>query len=147
MKDPAAILRKAYIDRLTGQITSNNKVVKIYDSFSTDANTKPPYIVITGYTDSEIGEGSKQSYGLECFITLTVYTKFQNSYGGQLQADNIVNQITELVRTRSNGYFDLSPDWEVITTLKDSSFAREEMVSDGWISSRIIRFRHKLQEL
>lgn len=147
MLDAGYILRQKYFERLNGAVTYNSEIVGVYDSLSVPENASYPYITLGNYTASEIGEGSKQSFGLETTLQVDVYTKFENQFGGQLQADNISNQVIELIRTRQSGYLDLSPNFQVITVLLDNTQNIQADVATGWLNQRVLRFRHKLQQL
>ena len=72
--------------------------------------------------------------------------KFDNSYGGKIVCDNISNQITELIRTRQDGYLDLSPDWYIIRTLLESTNSLEQVITTGVLTRRFIRFTFKIQQ-
>ena len=61
-------------------------------------------------------------------------------------ADVISNQVMELVRTRQDGYLDLSPDWYVIRTLMESTNTLEQLIDTGVLVRRLIRFTFKLQQ-
>jgi hypothetical protein len=147
MKDAGYILRQKYFERLNGNVTDNGLNVPIYDSVSVDANVEQPYICLSTYSATEIGEGTKESFGQETFLNVEVVCKVDNSFGGKTQADNIYNQVVELIRTRQSGYLDLSPNFQVITILQDNTTTIEEIVQTGLINRRITRFRHKIIQL
>jgi len=146
MKDLGLTLRTAYYERLNGAITLNGSDVPIYDSVSVPADTVEPYILLTDFVSTEIGEGSKQTYGQNCFFSLEVVTKFPNAVGGKDDADSLVNQILTLVRTRQAGYFDLSPDFNLVSVVLDATQTIQELASDGMIVRRLIRFGHLIYE-
>lgn len=152
MLDAGYILRQKYFQRLNNAVTyvdaNNNTItVKVYDSLSVPEDASYPYLVLNSYTASEIGEGSKQSYGLETTLTVDVYDKFDNQFGGQKLTDDLANQVIQLVRTRVSGYLDLTPNFQVITILLDNTQNIQAEVATGWLNQRVLRFRHKLQQL
>lgn len=147
MKDIGLSLRTAYYNRLQGAVTYGGEVVNVYDSSSVPSVANKPYILLSTYISTELGEGSKQSYAQEVTLLIDVVTKFPNSMGGKKIADTISNSVIELIRTRQAGYIDLSPNFQIITTLLDSNNTLEELVSDGVVVRRLIRFRHKIFEL
>ena len=146
MKDIGLSLRTAYYNRLQGAITYAGSVVNVYDSSSVPSNADKPYILLSTYISTELGEGSKQSYAQEVTLLIDVVTKFPNSMGGKKQCDTISNSVIELIRTRQAGYLTLS-GFQIITTLLDSNQTLEELVSDGVVVRRLIRFRHKIFEV
>lgn len=146
MKDIGLSLRTAYYNRLQGAITYGGEVVNVYDSSAVPNTANKPYILLSTYISTELGEGSKQSYAQEVTLLIDVVTKFPNSMGGKKQCDTISNSVIELVRTRQAGYLTMS-GFQIITTLLDSNQTLEELVSDGVVVRRLIRFRHKIFEL
>lgn len=146
MKDAGLILRQKVYERLSGVITYNNLTISVYDSSSVPAEAEKPYILLSQFNATELGEGSKQSYGQEVSLLIEIYTEFGNSYGGKYACDVIANQINELMRTRQSGYLDLSPDWSVIRTLYESSNTLEELTQTGVLVRRLIRYTFKLYE-
>ena len=147
MKDIGLSLRTAYYNRLNGNIIVNSVNIPVYDSSSVPLTISKPYVLLSTYTSTEIGEGSKQSYAQEVTLLIDVVTIAENSSGGKKKADEISNAIIQLIRTRQAGYIDLSPNFQIITTLLDSNQTLEELVSDGIVIRRLIRFRHKIFEL
>lgn len=147
MKDASNILIKKYYERLNGAVTYGGKTLKVYDTYAVDANANQPYITLSGYLDTEIGQGAKDTYGLEVYLTVNIWYKFTNSFGGTKAVNDVGNIISELIRTRQAGYLDLSPDFQLIGIVKDSSQNIEELVSDGYISRKVLRFKHILEQL
>ena len=147
MKDLGLIIRTKFWERLNGIEYAEDTFLNVYDSASVPANVNPPYVTIGTFLSTELGEGSKQSYGQECILLLEVITKASNSYGGKELADIISNEIIELCRTRQSGYFDLSPDFQLISILLENTQTIEDLVETGLISRRLIRFRLKVHQL
>jgi hypothetical protein len=146
MKDLGLIIRTKFYERLNGIAYSGGNL-KVYDSASVPSSANPPYVTLGTFLSTEIGEGSKDSYGQECMLQLEVITKASNSYGGKALADEITNQIMELCRTRQSGYFDLSPNFQLISIVLENTQTIEDLVETGLISRRLIRFRLKVHEI
>lgn len=146
MKDVGQLIRTKVYDRLFGVLEYNGETIPVYDSAGVPANAVQPYVLLSTFTSTELGEGSKQAYGQELSLLIEVCMKFDNSFGGKLICDNISNQITELIRTRQAGYLDLSPDWYIIRTLMESTNTLEQEVSTGVLVRRLIRFTFKIQQ-
>jgi len=146
MKDVGQLIRTKVYDRLFGVLEYNEEIIPVYDSAGVPANAVQPYVLLSTFTSTELGEGSKQAYGQELSLLIEVCMKFDNSFGGKLICDNISNQITELIRTRQAGYLDLSPDWYIIRTLMESTNTLEQEVSTGVLVRRLIRFTFKIQQ-
>jgi hypothetical protein len=104
-------------------------------------------VLLSDVFATELGEGSKSSYGQEVIFECRVVTKYLNAFGGKKQASNISDQIIQRIRTRQAGYLDLSPDFYMIKSELESTNSFEELVSDGILVNRIIRFNHTIQEV
>ena len=146
MKDVGQLIRTKVYDRLFGVLEYNSQAIPVYDSAGVPANASQPYVLLSTFSATELLEGSKQSYGQEISLLIEVCMKFDNSYGGKIICDNISNQITELIRTRQDGYLDLSPDWYIIRTLLESTNSLEQPISTGVLTRRFIRFTFKIQQ-
>jgi len=146
MKDVGQLIRTKVYDRLFGVLEYNSQAIPVYDSAGVPANATQPYVLLSTFNATELLEGSKQSYGQELSLLIEVCMKFDNSFGGKIICDNISNQITELIRTRQDGYLDLSPDWYIIRTLLESTNSIDQQVSTGVLTRRLIRFTFKIQQ-
>jgi hypothetical protein len=146
MKDVGQLIRTKVYDRLFGVLEYNGDTIPVYDSAGVPANAIQPYVLLSTFNATELLEGSKQSYGQEISLLIEVCMKFDNSFGGKIICDNISNQITELIRTRQEGYLDLSPDWYIIRTLLESTNSLEQPISTGVLTRRFIRFTFKIQQ-
>jgi hypothetical protein len=146
MKDAGLIIRTKIFERLNQTITYNSKSVKCYDYASVSTQAYPPYIIIGNFTSTEIGEGSKQSYGQECFIDIEVITSYSNAFGGRKDSDLIANEVMELIRTRQAGYLDLSPNWTCIGVQLDNTTNLMELNNSDMIIRKIMRFKINIYE-
>lgn len=146
MKDVGELIRRKLYERLSGAIVIDLQEVPVFDSASVLAAATEPYILLSTFNSTELGEGSKQAYGQEVSVLIEVGTRFDNSFGGKLLSDRISNEVMELVRTRQDGYLDLSPDWYVIRTLMESTNTLEQLVDTGVLVRRLIRFTFKIQQ-
>lgn len=144
MKDCFNILQQKYFEAINGVVMSNGNEVKFYDSVVPE-NAVIPYIVISGIVANE--SSNKESYGQEVYVTLDIFTKFANSFGGRKQASIISDQVIQLIRTRQAGYLDLSPDFYMILSELDNTNTLEVVVTDGVLVQRTIRFKHLIQEV
>ena len=125
-------LRKAIIDRLSGSIVLNSQNVPVYNRVPSDATE--PFIKVYSLQNEET-DFNRDSYMLDCITRIDVVTSFDGDSGGELDANEIVSQVLNLVRTREgnelvqNGNFaDGSTDW---TTLGDVTITGGEAVFFG----------------
>jgi len=90
-------LRKAIIDRLSGSIVLNSQNVPVYNRVPSDATE--PFIKVYSLQNEET-DFNRDSYMLECITRIDVVTSFDGDSGGELDANEIVSQVLNLVRTR-----------------------------------------------
>ena len=146
MKDVGELIRQKLYERLSGAIVIDLQEVPVFDSASVLAAATEPYILLSTFVSTELSEGSKEAYGQEVSVLIEIGTRFDNSFGGKLLSDRISNEVMELVRTRQDGYLDLSPDWYVIRTLMESTNTLEQLIDTGVLVRRLIRFTFKIQQ-
>ena len=125
-------LRKAIIDRLSGSIVLNSQNVPVYNRVPSDATE--PFIKVYSLQNEET-DFNRDSYMLDCMTRIDVVTSFDGDSGGELNANEIVSQVLNLVRTREgnehvqNGNFaDGESNW---TKLGDVSITGGEAVFFG----------------
>jgi len=90
-------LRKAIIDRLSGSIVLNSQNVPVYNRVPSDATE--PFIKVYSLQNEET-DFNRDSYMLDCMTRIDVVTSFDGDSGGELDANEIVSQVLNLVRTR-----------------------------------------------
>jgi hypothetical protein len=146
MKDVGELIRQKLYERLSGAIVIDLQEVPVFDSASVLAAATEPYILLSTFVSTELSEGSKEAYGQEVSVLIEIGTRFDNSFGGKLLSDRISNEVMELVRTRQDGYLDLSPDWYVIRTLMESTNTLEQLIDTGVLVRRLIRFTFEIQQ-
>ena len=100
-------IRRAIINRLTDAITVNGSYVPVYNRVPNDASE--PYIRVYSVDSNEVDQNA-DSFMLDCATRIEVVTSFIGDDGGELQANQIASEILDLIRTRSDNYFDLSAD-------------------------------------
>lgn len=104
MKDPSFVVRKGLFDVLNGNISYDGSNVPVYNVVPDDADY--PYIIIYSVSTDQI-EDNKSNYIIDVDTRLEVVTRFSSSSGGQLQANKIINSITQLIILKT-GLLDLS---------------------------------------
>lgn len=103
MKDVVKPLRTGYFELLTGITDPNNKLyfndkpVGVFDSRAPHP-AKTPYVILSDI--STISENTKTSFGNEVTVNLLVYTTFEGDFGGREDAEDICNQILEMIIPR-----------------------------------------------
>ena len=106
MKDPSFVVRKGLFDVLNGNISYDGSNVPVYNVVPDNADY--PYIIIYSVSTDQI-EDNKSNYIIDVDTRLEVVTRFSSSSGGQLQANKIINSITQLIILKT-GLLNLSSD-------------------------------------
>ena len=106
MKDPAQYVRRGLYNVLNGNISYDGSNVPIYNTVPVNATY--PYIIIYSVTTNQI-EDNRDNYIADVSTRLEVVTRFADGDGGQLQANEIINSISQLVVLKS-GLLNLNSD-------------------------------------
>jgi len=145
MKEAIHFIRKAMIDRLTGAVSINGNIVSVYNQVPSDVSY--PFIRIYSVSSNE-SDFNQSSFISETITRIEVATRYQGDSGGELDSNLIINQILELIRTRSAGYFDLSSDnFKVFTCIKENCTYLNEYDDDHTYYRAIMEISNKIQQL
>ncbi|MFB6456484.1 DUF3168 domain-containing protein [Chitinophaga sp. Hz27] len=139
MGSPKAILRKGYIDKLSGAVVSG-KTIPVYDLFAQD-DALDAYIVIGSYNSTELRTKCKDDHNPS--VTVEVYTKFKKQ-GGSLLADQIADMVIDRIKANN---LDLSPNFILLSTQLLSDNDLQGFDTDYKVYRRILRFGHIIQTL
>lgn len=144
MRSANKYIRKAIIDRLTGNVVVNGTSLDVVGqaTFETDF----PFIRVYSYVVQET-DFNQTSYIQEVRTNIEVVYRYPTDSGGETQADDAVNRVFELIRTRSDGYFDLSGDgFNVFTCIVENVDNFEEIEDDFTYIRKIILISNKVQQ-
>jgi hypothetical protein len=138
-------IRRAIINRLTDAITVNGSYVPIYNRVPNDASE--PYIRVYSVDSNEVDQNA-DSFMLDCATRIEVVTSFVGDDGGELQANQIASEILDLIRTRSDNYFDLSADgFNVYTcTNEGTSYLYEDGVDKTYFRA-VLSISNRVEQL
>lgn len=98
-------IRKAFLDRLTENLSVGGVDVSVYNVIPRNASY--PLVRMYSVANNET-DLNRSAFNLEAQVRLEVITRFDGNSGGELQANQIVDSILNQIRTRSAGYIDLS---------------------------------------
>lgn len=142
MKDVGYSLRKAYYAKLNGSVTLNAVAVPVYDNVPDSANY--PYIQVSNI--SVVDESTKTNFNSNCVVTVQVFTGTDGTSYSKADADNISNQVMQLLINRSS-LPDGSPDFKVITNLLESTGYIESQFDGFYEVRKVIRIRNIVEQL
>lgn len=115
MREAFHHIRKKFIDALTGNVTINAANVPIYNRVPSTEST--PFIRIYSHLMEEIDQ-NQTSFTSELITKIECITSFEGDDGGEYQLNQIVDQVLDVIRTRTN--VDLSTEnFNVYTTTID----------------------------
>lgn len=142
MKEAIHFIRKAIISRLSNAIEINGSFVPVYNRVP--YNASEPLVRVYSVTSAEDSR-NQTSYITECTTNIEVITAFDGDSGGELQANQIVSEVMELIRTRSEGYYDLSADgFKVITCVVNNVTYIEEDAEDRTYFRAVVEVANKV---
>jgi len=145
MNEAIHFIRRAIISRLTDAITVNGSYVPVYNRVPNDASE--PYIRVYSVTSTEVDQNS-DNFMLDCSTRIEVVTSFVGDDGGELQANQITSEILNLIRTRSDSYFDLSSDgFNVYTCTNEGTNYLYEDGGDKTYFRAILNISNRVEQI
>ena len=138
-------IRKAFIDRLSGNISVGGIDVSIYNVIPRNASY--PLIRVYSVSNDEI-DLNRSSFNVEASLRLEVITRFDGNSGGELQCNQIVDEVLNQIRTRSAGYIDLSANgWNVYAITNNGVNYLEDDFDDHTYFRAIVNINVKAQKI
>lgn len=145
MLEAIQFIRKAIITRLTGNVLVNGVAVPIYNRVPSNATF--PYIYLYSVSTTE-ADYNQTSFITETITRIEIVTRYQGDSGGEIQSNQAMSQILDLVRTRSNGYFNLSADgFNVFTCVCESVNYIMDDNDDYTYFRGILELSNKIQQV
>ena len=144
MLESIHFLRKEIISALSGQITINGNSVDVYNRIPTSANY--PLIRVYSVSSNEIDQ-NQSSFIMETITRIECISRFSSDDGGELQVNQMVNQILNIVRSRPQP-FDLSSyGFKVFTSVNDGVKYLNDDMKDHTYYRGIIELSNKVQQI
>ena len=138
-------IRKAFLDRLSGNISVGGIDVLIYNVIPRNASY--PLIRVYSVSNDEI-DLNRSSFNVEASLRLEVITRFDGNSGGELQCNQIVDEVLNQIRTRSAGYIDLSANgWNVYAITNNGVNYLEDDFDDHTYFRAIVNINVKAQKI
>ena len=143
MREAFHHIRKKFIDALTGNVTINAESVPIYNRVPSTQST--PFIRIYSHLMEEI-DVNQTSFTSELITKIECITSFEGDDGGEYQLNQIVDQVLEIIRTRTN--VDLSTEnFNVYTTTIDRIRYFEDYEEFNTYFRAIIEVSNRVQKI
>ena len=144
MKDPAFVVRKGLFDVLNGNITYDGSNVPVYNVVHDNASY--PYIIIYSVSTNSI-EDNKSKFITDVETRLEVVTRFSSSSGGQLQANKIINSISQLIILKSGLLNLTSSSFNVYSQVNNGITYLTEDLPDHTYYRGVLEMSVKLEQL
>jgi hypothetical protein len=123
----------------------NGVAVPIYNRVPSNATF--PYIYLYSVSTTE-ADYNQTSFITETITRIEIVTRYQGDSGGEIQSNQAMSQILDLVRTRSNGYFNLSADgFNVFTCVCESVNYIMDDNDDYTYFRGILELSNKIQQV
>jgi len=140
-KDPSNTYRKAYFDKLNGQISLlTGKFIPVFDVVPADAVT--PYIILSSTILTPIANSDAFIYSGS--VVIDIVTRFPTG-GGQKLANDIANAVFEKILVRGN--FHTDEDWNIYTSSLNDTRILESQSQTGYVIRKLITFKNSIQQL
>jgi hypothetical protein len=138
-------IRKAFLDRLSGNISVGGIDVSIYNVIPRNASY--PLIRVYSVSNDEI-DLNRSSFNVEASLRLEVITRFDGNSGGELQCNQIVDEVLNQIRTRSAGYIDISANgWNVYAITNNGVNYLEDDFDDHTYFRAVVNINVKAQKI
>ena len=143
MREAFHHIRKKFIDALDGNVTVNSANVPIFNRVPSTQST--PFIRVYSHLMEEIDQ-NRSSFNTELITKIECITSFEGDDGGEYQLNQIVDQVLEIIRTRSN--VDLSTEnFNVYTTTIDRVRYLEDYEEFTTYFRAIIEVSNRIQKV
>jgi hypothetical protein len=145
MKDATKYIRAKIIAALSGNVSFGGSNVPIYNRVPSDATF--PYIRAYSVSTSQIDDNTSK-YNADIITRIEVITRFVADSGGDLQMNDIMNDILELLVSKTSSAFDLSSDnFNVYSTTNQGvSYLQEDTVDHTYFRA-ILELSNKIEQV
>lgn len=134
-------IRFGYYDALNGNITSNGNIVPIYDVYAIPEDVNKPYILLS--TQTSFQRNLKRCKAYNASILIDVVTGGQNNTAGRIQAEDIAEQIEDIVNPDTFNDLDIEMyGWSIGNTSRESDTDSSLMNGHEYVYRKLIRYEH-----
>ena len=145
MLESIQYIRKAILQRLTGQVLVDGVAAPVYGRVPNDATF--PHIRVYSVSNNEIDQ-NQQSYNMEVLTRVECVTRFASDDGGETDVNFMASKCLQLLRTRSAEYFDLSAvGFNVYTSVNEGVTYMQDDLSDRTYFRAIIELSNRVEQV
>ena len=145
MTEAIQYIRRAILQRLNGQVLVDGAAVPVYGRVPNNATF--PHIRVYSVSNNEIDQNA-QSYTMEVITRVECVTRFASDDGGETDVNFMVSKCLELLRTRSDEYFDLNNvGFNVYTSTNLGVTYLQDDLSDRTYFRGIIELSNRVEQV
>lgn len=138
-------IRKAFIEKLTGNIIINGSAVPVYNRVPT--NSSYPFIRVYSVSNDETDQ-NQTSFTMETITRVECVTRFASDDGGELDVNLMVSQCLEQLRTRTANYINIkSSGFNVYTSVNQGVKYLQDDLNDYSYFRAIIEISNKIEQV
>ena len=146
MKDPSFTLRDTYSNMLTGNLLHEGETVGVYDGFA-PGGAVPPYVILGPQTVVP-RDATSCSFMSDCSLVVIVVTAFPtDEQGNKRMADDIANQITQIMIPAPRANINLGTEFSCLKTTLAGINTSTSQDKVNKYHEKAIRFAHLIKEL
>lgn len=145
MTEAIQYVRRAILQRLNGQVLVDGTAAPVYGRVPNNATF--PHIRVYSVSNNEIDQNA-QSYTMEVITRIECVTRFASDDGGETDVNFMVSKCLELLRTRSDEYFDLNNvGFNVYTSTNLGVTYLQDDLSDRTYFRGIIELSNRVEQV
>lgn len=134
-------IRFGYYEALFGNVTDGGLAVPIFDVYAVPENVSKPYILLSTQTSNQ--GNLKRCKRYTATILIDIVTGDQNSMSGRQQAENIAEQIEEIINPDSFDDIDITAyGYDIGNTSRESDTDASLMNGTEYVYRKLIRYEH-----
>lgn len=139
-------IRFAYNDALFGPVKIGDIPVPIFDVFAMPENVPYPYILLS--TQTSFQRVVKRCKIYNASILIDIVTGSNDNSGGRIQAEDIAEQIEDIINPDTFEDLDLtSYGYSIGDTTRESDTDLSNMSNGIYIQRKLIRYSHIISKL
>lgn len=139
-------IRFGYYDALFGFVTDNGSPVPIFDVYAVPEDVNKPYILLSTQTSNQMGIKRCKAY--DASILIDIVTGGQNNTAGRIQAEDIAEQIENIINPDSFEDIDISAyGYEIGNTSRESDTDSSLQNGNEYIYRKLIRYQMIVSKL
>ena len=145
MLEAIQYIRRAILQRLTDAVTVDGANVPVYGRVPNNAGF--PHIRVYSVSNNEIDQNA-QSYNMEIITRIECVTRYASDDGGETDVNFMMSKCLELLRTRSDEYFNLrNVGFNVYTSVNQGVTYLQDDLKDHTYFRGILELSNRVEQV